>query len=95
MSLLSRGDRRGRDRMVVGFTTTCAISAYLFVWWRLTPLLPIFQLYRGGQIYWWRKPDDPEKTTDLSHVTDKLYHIMLYQTNKSFKNILEKTLSYR
>jgi hypothetical protein len=22
------GDRRGRDRMVVGFTTTCAISAY-------------------------------------------------------------------
>ena len=22
------GDRRGRDRMVVGFTTNCAISAY-------------------------------------------------------------------
>jgi hypothetical protein len=22
------GGRRGRDRMVVGFTTTCAISAY-------------------------------------------------------------------
>jgi hypothetical protein len=38
----------------------------------LMPLSTIFQLY-----YWWRKPEDPEKTTVPSQVTDKLYHDIL------------------
>jgi len=41
------------------------------------PLSTIFQLYRGGQFYWWRKLEYPEKTTDF---TDKLSHNVVSST---------------
>ena len=47
----------------------------------LKTIVNTFQLYRGDQFYWWRTPEYSEKTTDLPQVTDKLYHIMLYQVH--------------
>ena len=60
--------------------------------WCFMSLSKIFQLYRGSQIYWWRKPECPENIIDLPQVTDKFYHIMLYWVHLTWAGLELTTL---
>ena len=48
--------------------------------WCLTPFSTLFQLYRGGQFYWWKK------------ITDKLCHIYRYRVHPAWDGFELTTL---
>jgi hypothetical protein len=45
-------------------------------------------VYRGGQIYWWSKPEYPEKTADANFVIHAdFFHIILSFPKKPYRTI--------
>jgi cytochrome b561 len=64
----------------------------LFYWW-LWCLTSLTKISWRSVLLVERKPEYPEKTTDLSQITDKLYHIMLYRVHLSMSEIRSGNVS--
>ena len=65
----SRGQIYTNQRVMLKYTHIVMLLALGF--WCLMSLSTICLLYRGGQLYWWRKLEYPEKITDPSQITNQ------------------------
>ena len=93
LSYIPYGGRRGRDRMVVGFTTTYAISAYHHWWCEFESRTERGVQHNASQWFatgWWFSPGPPVSSsnqTDRHYINEILLKVALNTINQKIQPI--------